>query len=57
MQCKFYVLPALQVDVNELANGQTPLDSAYGSGNDATVALLNSKGGKSAADLHTDQEL
>lgn len=46
-----------KVDVNELANGNTPLDSALASGNDATVELLRSKGGRTAGDIAVDKEL
>ncbi|WIA28268.1 hypothetical protein OEZ86_010822 [Tetradesmus obliquus] len=46
-----------KVDVNELANGNTPLDSALGSGNEATVALIRSKGGRTAGDIAMDREL
>jgi ankyrin repeat protein len=52
-----FVSSALQVDVNELANGNTPLDSALGSGNDATVELLRSKGGRTAGDIAMEREL
>lgn len=44
----------LQVNVNELANGMTPLDSALKSGNKGTVELLKSRGGKTSAELEQD---
>jgi hypothetical protein len=50
-------LCALQVDVNEMCNGGTPLDAALGSGNEATVALLKSKGGRTAGDIAAEREL
>jgi hypothetical protein len=50
-------LCALQVDVNEMGNGGTPLDAALASGNEATVALLKRKGGRTAGDIAAEREL
>jgi ankyrin repeat protein len=57
VNCLYAANARLQVDVNELANGNTPLDSALASGNDATVELLRSKGGRTAGDIAVDKEL
>ncbi|KAF8066398.1 CTTNBP2 [Scenedesmus sp. PABB004] len=43
-----------KVPVNELGNGQTPLDAALRSGNEGTIALLRARGGKTAEELAPD---
>eukprot|EP00195_Chlamydomonas_chlamydogama_P014942 CAMPEP_0202909808 /NCGR_PEP_ID=MMETSP1392-20130828/50328_1 /ASSEMBLY_ACC=CAM_ASM_000868 /TAXON_ID=225041 /ORGANISM="Chlamydomonas chlamydogama, Strain SAG 11-48b" /LENGTH=222 /DNA_ID=CAMNT_0049599677 /DNA_START=254 /DNA_END=922 /DNA_ORIENTATION=- len=46
-----------KVDVDELSNGMTPLDSAMRNGNSRTIKLLKSMGARTAQELRQAQEV